>query len=135
MAPGQCPLIHGRGFVRYDHIYTDPESESYFASVGVEMSVAQYAPPAPPLHVSEPLGVENTVFFRAPVGWVGESHPSPRRQLYVGLEGQLEITVSSGETRRFGPGSVVLLEDVEGAGHVTRVVGDSDASGMFVHLA
>lgn len=122
-------------FVRYDHIYIGADGESHFASVGVEMSVAQYAPPAPPLHVSQPLSVETTVFFEAPVGWVGESHPSPRRQLYVGLAGELEITVSSGETRHFGPGSVVLLEDVEGAGHVTRVVGDSDVYGMFVHLA
>jgi quercetin dioxygenase-like cupin family protein len=39
------------------------------------------------------------------------------------LAGELEVQVSDGMVRTFGPGSVVLVEDTEGKGHISRVVG------------
>lgn len=120
--------------MRYDRIYSSSDGESHFDEVHVELVEAEYAPPASPLNVSEPVKAERALFFSAPSTWIGDSHPTPRRQLYIGLTGELEVTVSSGETRHFGPGSVVLLEDTDGAGHVTRVVGDTSAQGLFVHL-
>lgn len=120
--------------MRYPRIYSDSDGESHFGEFDLELVEAEYAPPAPPLHVSEAVKAERALFFTAPNDWMGDSHPSPRRQLYVGLTGELEVTVSSGETRHFGPGSVVLLEDTEGKGHVTSVAGDTDAQGLFVHL-
>jgi hypothetical protein len=62
-----------------------------------------------------------------PAGWHGDWHPAPARQLWVGVEGHLDVTVSDGETRRFGPGSLLLLEDVTGKGHVTKAVSDTPA--------
>jgi len=49
-------------------------------------------------------------------------HPSPRRLLFVYLEGTSEITAGDGEARLFGPGSVLLAEDTWGSGHSSRVV-------------
>ncbi len=43
-------------------------------------------------------------------GWVGEWHPTPRKQFYLILLGEVECTVSDGERRIFGPGSIALLE-------------------------
>ena len=120
--------------MRYDSIYSDSDGESHFGEIDMELVEADYAPPARPLQVSEAVKAERAIFFRAPNDWIGDFHPSPRRQLYVGLTGALEVTVSSGETRHFGPGSVVLLEDTEGKGHATTVVGDTDAEGLFIHL-
>lgn len=120
--------------MRYDTIKMDHDGGSHFGAVDVEMTEAQYAPPALPFLISKPVDVQRSVFFTAPVGWVGESHPTPRRQFYVGLAGELDVAVSSGETKRFGPGSVILLEDTEGAGHISTVVGDTDVVGLFVHL-
>jgi len=59
-------------------------------------------------------------------------HPAPRRQLAVILAGTLEVECGENEVRRFGPSSVVLLEDTTGAGHITRVV---DAPCRFVQIA
>ena len=50
------------------------------------------------------------------------------------IAGELEVEAGDGERRRFGPGSVVLLEDVSGKGHFTRVVGHGSAGGVFVQL-
>ena len=58
---------------------------------------------------------------RSAPGW----HPAPRRQFIVLLQGEYEITVGSGESKRFTPGDVVLVEDVDGTGHVfTNLSGD-----------
>jgi hypothetical protein len=39
------------------------------------------------------------------------------------LRGEVEVTASDGETRRFSPGGLLLVEDTTGKGHSTRVVG------------
>ena len=52
----------------------------------------------------------------------------------MGILGTVEVTVSDGEVRQFGPGSVALLEDTVGKGHVTHAVSDHGAEAMFIHL-
>lgn len=48
-------------------------------------------------------------------------HTVARRMYYVTLQGEAEITVSDGETRRAGPGDVSLVEDLSGTGHRTQM--------------
>lgn len=59
-------------------------------------------------------------------------HVAPRRHLSVILTGILELECSPEEVRRFGPGSIVLLEDTTGEGHITRVI---EAPVKFVQIA
>jgi len=73
-------------------------------------------------------------FSQFPSGWVGEWHPTPRKQFYLILSGEVECSVSDGERRVFGPGSIVLLEDTTGKGHVTKVVGSKDVVAAMVVL-
>jgi hypothetical protein len=73
-------------------------------------------------------------FARFPAGWVGDWHPTPRRQIFVFLAGDLEGETSDGVRRRYGPGTAVLLEDTTGTGHRARVVGDSDVLAAVVQL-
>lgn len=120
--------------MRVTRIWSDAGGGSHFDDVDIELSAVAYAPPAPPFEVSAPLPVEGAVLFELPSGWRGGWHPTPRRQLYCGLTGELEVEVSDGEVRRLPPGSLVLVEDLEGMGHVTRVMGDVPATGVFVHL-
>ncbi len=46
-----------------------------------------------------------------------------------------EVTASDGEKRRFGPGSIVLLDDTTGKGHQTRAVGTIDHIAAVVPIA
>src|SRR5437870_989233 len=55
--------------------------------------------------------------------YTSDWHPAPRRQFVVLLTGAVEVTVSDGETRPFGPGSVFLVEDIAGAGRREPVGG------------
>ena len=52
-------------------------------------------------------------------------HTAPRRQYIITLSGYGEIGIGDGTVRRFGPGDVMLADDLTGQGHTTRAVGDS----------
>jgi quercetin dioxygenase-like cupin family protein len=108
---------------KYTRIYTDDDGVSHFGVAEVAFTLAEYAPPAPPISVSKGMKVESVVFITSPPGWHGDWHPVPRRQIMFCLAGELEVQVSDGMVRTFGPGSVLLVEDTEGKGHVSRVVG------------
>ena len=60
------------------------------------------------------------------------SHNAPRRQFIVHLEGSVEVEASAGEIRRFGPGAVVLAEDLDGRGHVTTWAGEGPWSWLLL---
>ncbi|MEX1297248.1 MAG: hypothetical protein AB1Z67_13870 [Candidatus Limnocylindrales bacterium] len=121
--------------MRIARIWTDEGGTSHFDDADIALESLDYAPPAPPLDVSAPIPATRALLCEFPAGWFGDWHPSPRRQLYLNLGGWLEVEVGDGEVRRMGPGQVVLLEDLTGAGHTTRVIGDEPSVGAFVHLA
>lgn len=120
--------------MRITRIWTDDVGTSHFDDVDIELESIDYAPPAPPLDLSAPFLTERALLCEFPVGWFGDWHPSPHRQLYFNLGGRLEVEVGDGEVRQVGPGAVVLLEDLSGSGHVTRVVGDERSTGAFIQL-
>jgi hypothetical protein len=104
-------------------LYSDPKGESHFADLQIPFELKDYAPPAPPISVTESMKADGFVIISSPAGWFGDWHPAPRRQYMICLSGTLEVKVTDGEVRRFGPGSVILVEDTTGKGHVSRVVG------------
>jgi hypothetical protein len=68
-------------------------------------------------------------------GWHREvAHPAPFRMLQSYLSGTVEVTASDGQSRRFGPGSLVLLEDTRGQGNSTRIL-DPDVVMLVTQLA
>jgi len=114
-------------------LFADSDGESHFAPLGVELTSTDFAPPAPPLEVSEIAEVRHG-FLRAAPGWFGDWHPTPARQWMCLLSGVLEVSVSDGETRRIAPGTIILLEDTFGRGHATRVVSNDAAVLVFAQL-
>lgn len=123
LAQGQQPKIEAADPYKIIRIYADKDGVSHFGSKEITFELADFAPPAPPISVSRAMNVENVTFISSPVGWFGDWHPSPVRQIIICLAGELEVEVSDGEVRTLGPGSVVLVEDTEGKGHISRVVG------------
>jgi hypothetical protein len=120
--------------MNYTRIYSSADGESHFEDVSVNVAPVDFAPPAPPLNMAAPLVAERTILCAFPAAWVGDWHPTPRRQFFIQLSGELEVTVSDGGKRRLGAGCLVLLEDTTGKGHVTRVVGRAGVDAVFVQL-
>lgn len=120
--------------MRCTHLFSDSAGESHFDTMEIELSPEIYAPPAPPEEVSQPIAARQLIFLSVPAGWFGDWHPSPVRQYMIVISGDLEIEVSDGEVRRFGPGDIVFGEDTEGRGHVSRVVGEGEFSAAMVQV-
>ena len=120
--------------MKYVRLYCDEAGESHFEDIEVAMFPLNYAPPAPSLDLSEPMAASKVLFMHVPAGWTGEWHRAPRKQFLFRLAGIFESTASDGETRLLGPGSVLLMEDIHGKGHYSRVVGDIDALNAVVPI-
>lgn len=121
--------------MRYARIYADDDGESHFEDVTVAMAYENSSFSAGGWLISAPLPVTGMMFRRVTVEHGDEPHVAPRRQFIVHLAGEAETEVSDGEIRRFGPGSILLVEDVTGKGHITRRVGDVVRETLFLPLA
>ena len=122
-------------FMKYVTLFMDKEGESHFRDNKVGFKQVNFAPPAPPVGLSDFMDASKMVFFRLPVGWFGDWHPAPKKQFFCCLHGEVVLTASDGEMRSFRSGDVFLLEDVGGKGHTTRVVGEGEFVAAIVQLA
>ncbi len=120
--------------MKYVRVYADQNGESHFEDIEIEFSPVDFAPPAPPINISSFTPANRFGFANVPPGWSGDWHPTPKRQVFFYLSGTIEAEVSDGEIRRFGPGSVTLVEDTTGKGHRSRVVGDDEVFTAIVQL-
>jgi hypothetical protein len=114
--------------MKYFRLHADRNGKSHFGQATLKMEEADYRPPAPLAFVSQSFSTDALQFVRLPPGWVADSIHPPKKQFLIGIQGELEVTAGDGEKHTFGPGDSVLMEDVEGEGHRSRVKG----SGEFV---
>ena len=98
-------------------LYADRDGHARFEDTEIAMSPDD--PPPDVMSVSAPWRASAVLFGRGPAGGSHAEQPEPGRRLVVGISGRVEIT-ASGETRTFGPGDVLLVEDTEGFGHSSR---------------
>ena len=118
----------------YHRLIEDADGVSRFVDGEIHFQLEAYSPPAPPIGVHRMPHARGLAFIVLPAGAFEDWHPAPRRQFIFTLRGVVEVTSGSGEVRRLHPGSVILVEDTDGNGHTTRVVGDEDHFGVAVPL-
>ncbi len=121
--------------MKYRRLYHDAEGESHWAEVPVEMRPTTFAPPSPKIGLSKFNNASRYAFLRFPEGWEGKWHTSPEKQMLIIISGELEIEASDGVAHRFPTGYAVMLEDTEGKGHLTRVVGNFAVLGAVLRFA
>ena len=117
--------------MKYTRIYADAQGETHLQDVEPEMKPTDHASKMSELVAGKGVIFRDTSSEEYFIDW----HNAPRRQFVVNLTGEVEITVSDGEKRRFGPGSILLAEDVTGKGHISRGVGKSERRTLFIPLA
>ena len=98
-------------------LYAGPDGESHFEEI--EPAFEQRGPSE-----RSPLeGADGIEFGRYQPGHFSDWHHAPRRQYVFGIAGLMEIGIGDGTVLSFGPGDVLLAEDLNGRGHTMRVVG------------
>jgi hypothetical protein len=122
-------------YCKFVRLYSDSNGASHFADVESELSLLDFAPPAPPLAVSSYLSATRTAFLGGPSGWTGDWHVSAARNLFVVISGEWEIEASDGTKQKFLRGDVLLVEDTSGKGHRSRVASDEDSLALLVQLS
>lgn len=115
--------------MKITRVYADDAGESHFAEVEIALHDAGEIG-----HLSEAVAAKSVVFRRNDPGYDYDWHTAPRRQYIVLLDGTIEIEVSSGETRTFRGGDILLMEDTTGKGHRTRHVVPAERHSVFIIL-
>lgn len=108
--------------IRVTRLYADEKGVSHFGEERLTTAPADFAPPAPPIDVTAPRAARRTLFLNMPAGWYGEPHPAPAEQLMIVMVGRVEVGTGDDETRVFGVGDAVLVQDTTGGGHSTRIL-------------
>jgi quercetin dioxygenase-like cupin family protein len=121
--------------IKYTRIFADSAGASHFGDEVMEFTLVDFAPPSPAVSISKVFNAQTVAVISSPSGWYGDWHPAPRRQFLFILIGELEVEVSDGEVRTFGPGSFLLVEDTFGKGHISHVVSKERGYCVVVPLA
>lgn len=115
----------------YTKIVDADDGSSAFEDAELTLSEQPMGDGAPPMLVGA-LGAGEGAAFVQFAAFHGEPHPASSPQWVIVLRGVIEVEVSDGASRRFGPGDLVLATDTSGRGHITRVVGDTPFEGLGI---
>lgn len=112
---------------QYTRLFADEGGISHFADVEVPLSAKYTAPPLEPTQFAPFAAPDSCFWLGVPKGWNGETpHPAPRRQIFITVRGEYQMTAGDGAIRRFPAGSVLVLEDTTGSGHSTKIISPGD---------
>jgi quercetin dioxygenase-like cupin family protein len=108
--------------VMIHHLFTGPDGQTHVEEIEAKFAGASGSD-STFYKLAAGAGAE---LRRAPAGRVSDWHPAPRKQYVITLSGHGELEIAGGQKIAVGPGSIELVEDVTGKGHITRVVGNEE---------
>jgi uncharacterized cupin superfamily protein len=120
--------------LEYIRVFTDEAGESHIETAIITVQPQRFAPPAPPLDVSALSRAAGWNLLRFPAAWVGGWHCTPARQWMFLLAGHATVRASDGSQRELRAGSMCLLEDTHGKGHLTTILGDDEVVIVAVRI-
>ena len=85
--------------------------------------------------LAEPMPVTSLQFRRTSPDYYLDFHNAPRRQYVITLAGESEVELGDGSKIRLYPGHILLAEDLDGQGHISRAIGSEDRISIFLPLA
>jgi len=110
-------------------LYTGPDNQTHAEEVELKFS---HGSPAEVCKMAQVTGAE---LHRTAGGSVDDWHRAPRRQYVITLSGRGEIEVAGGKKISVGPGTINLVEDTTGKGHITKAIGTEDRVTLQLPLA
>ncbi|HCL26360.1 MAG: hypothetical protein FI717_05180 [SAR202 cluster bacterium] len=119
---------------KFVHVYTGPEGVSVIEEKEFEMQPFTDTEGAHGL-ASATQQTPGISFRMIKAGYFLDFHTAPRRQYSISLTGSVELGLPDGTLKQYGPGTVLLAEDMTGTGHSTRVIGDEDRFTIVIPLS
>ena len=119
---------------KFVHIYTGPEGRSVMEEKEFEMT--EFLDTEGAHGLASPVEQTHVISFRMfKAGYFLDFHTAPRRQYSISLTGSIELGLPDGTLKQYGPGTVLLSEDMTGTGHSTRVIGNEPRFTVVIPLA
>jgi quercetin dioxygenase-like cupin family protein len=122
-------LAETRKPVFMTRLFTGPDNQTHAEEVELKFN------PGSPAEISRMMQVTGAELHRTAGGSVDDWHRAPRRQYVITLSGRGEIEVAGGKKISVGPGTINLVEDTTGKGHVTKAMGTEDRVTLQLPLA
>lgn len=113
--------------MRVTRIYTGDDGQSHFEDLDVPLGPGSD-------RLSHLVPLTGVLFRHTRSGSNLDYHPAPRRQFVVTLTGRVEVGCADGASRIFGPGDIMLADDLTGQGHTSAQLGDEDRTSLFLVL-
>ncbi len=110
-------------------VFTGDDGQSHFEDIELD-----YSGSSPGGIMTELQGATGIIFRQTGGDYDLDFHNAPRRQYVINLSGGVEIEVGDGSKRRLVAGDVLLAEDTEGQGHISRAINDETRNSIFVTL-
>ena len=99
--------------IMINRFYTGPDGQTHVEEIEAKFSLGEVG-------AYKLLANGGAELRSAPPGRVADWHTAPRRQYVITLSGHGELEVAGGKKISVGPGSINLVEDVTGKGHITK---------------
>lgn len=122
-------LIKKEKQMRITRLYTGNDGESHFEDVDLPMKDYDASEKR-----AETIKAADLIFRETAANFNYQWHNAPNRQYVITIQGRAEITVGDGTKRVFGPGDIMLAEDITGHGHITRALNNQPRISIFVTL-
>jgi hypothetical protein len=109
-------------------VFTVEDGTSRMEQVEIPLEPARFGA------ASKLLAGPGALFRRMDAGVELPRHTATRRQMILTISGENEVETDDGQKLRVRPGVVLVVEDVTGAGHLTRTLPSEDWLGVFIPL-
>ncbi len=118
----------------YTRVVSTVDGGAAFEDAELQLNEQQVSAGVPAMFVGALEAAHGVVFLRF-AAFDSEPHPASEPQWVVMLRGVIEVRVSDGTSRQFGPGDLVLATDTSGRGHITQTVGDPPFEALIIPSA
>ena len=109
-------------------LYTGDDGETHFEDVELDLHPDR-------VHMlTDGVQASEIIFRETPADAFNDFHKPTRRQYTINLEGTIELESGTGEKRVLGPGTVMLVEDLTGRGHISRGIAGEIRRSIVVGL-
>ena len=99
--------------MQYVRLYTGDDGESHFEDLEFSTEAIEKVPMRDEAEL---------IFRRFPEGRFTDWHTTTLRHYGIVLSGRVAVGLGDGTVREFGPGDLILEEDLTGRGHTTRIL-------------
>ncbi|NQW16277.1 MAG: hypothetical protein HQ478_02210 [Chloroflexi bacterium] len=114
--------------MRITRVYTGDDNETHFEDIDLDVH------PEKTHLLTDGIPTSEIIFRTTPADAFNDFHNPARRQYTINLEGTIELESGTGQKCVLGPGTVMLVEDLTGRGHISRGIAGNIRRSIVVGL-